>query len=239
MRTENIKKAATTTTENTPVKLHLGCGTNKLPGWINIDSVAGCQPDRVLDLMRPLPFADQSVEEILAEDLLEHFDKYMRFVVFGEWARVLRIGGRITVQVPNFKKILFRYFKFGFDNFVDFIFGENMWRSDIYIGHFGNHKWGYSEDSLKAFVSKFGVETLSLERKGLNLRLCGEKRRHIPIEEIDNLEIYSHANATGNGVPKLPLGFVRKRISQFQKNINSEGAQFPAPSAQSKNNITS
>ena len=206
---------------NQSVKLHLGCGTNKLPGWVNIDSVAGCRPDRVLDLTQPLPYPDQSVDEILAEDLLEHFDKYLRYVVFGEWARVLKVGGKITLQVPNFKKILFRYFKFGFDNFVDFIFGENMWRSEIYIGHFGNHKWGYSEESLKGFVSQFGIETLSVEPKGLNLRLFGEKRRHAPIEEIDNFEIHSHANATGQGRATLPLRFVRERIKIYQNDLRN------------------
>ena len=88
------------------MKLHLGCGTNKLAGWINIDSVKGCGPDLVHDITQPLPYDDLTIDEILAEDLLEHFDKYMRYVVFGEWARVLKLGGRITVQVPNFKKIL-------------------------------------------------------------------------------------------------------------------------------------
>src|SRR5437879_1413416 len=119
------------TPTNAILKLHLGCGTNKLAGWVNIDSVKGCQPDLVHDITQPLPYGAQTVEEILAEDLLEHFDKYMRYVVFGEWARVLKVGGRMTVQVPNFKKILLRYFKFGYENFVDFIFGENMWRSEI------------------------------------------------------------------------------------------------------------
>src|SRR3990167_8787058 len=85
-----------------PIKLHLGCGTNKLPGWVNIDSVAACRPDLVHDITTPLPYADQSADEILAEDLLEHFDKYIRFVVFGEWVRVLKVGGTVTVQVPNF-----------------------------------------------------------------------------------------------------------------------------------------
>jgi len=108
--------------EGGPIRLHLGCGTKKLQGWINIDSVHACQPDVILDISEPLPYKDLSVDEILAEDLLEHFDKYLRYVVFSEWARVLKIGGTITIQVPNFKKILFKYFKFGFDNFVDFKF---------------------------------------------------------------------------------------------------------------------
>ena len=200
----------------TSLKLHLGCGTNKFPGWVNIDSVKACQPDLVHDITTPLPYADQSADEILAEDLLEHFDKYIRFVVFGEWARVLKVGGTITVQVPNFKKILFRYFKFGFDNFVDFIFGENMWRSEFYIGHFGNHKWGYSEKSLKEFVSLFGIEPAEIKTIGLNIRLTGRKKRHIPAFELDKIMIYSHANATGIGKSRVSLGEAKAKIKAFQ-----------------------
>ena len=92
-----------------------------MEGWINIDSVAALQPDLVHDISQPLPYDDLTVDEILAEDLLEHFDKYLRFVVFYEWVRVLKIGGTMTLQVPDFKKILRKYFKFGYDNFVDFI----------------------------------------------------------------------------------------------------------------------
>jgi len=201
---------------NSALKLHLGCGTKKLDGWVNIDSVAACKPDKIHDISRPLPYAEQSVDEILAEDLLEHFDKYMRYVVMADWARVLKVGGRIIVQVPNFKKILFKYFKFGFDNFVDFIFGENMLRSEIYAGHYGNHKMGYSEQSLPAFMQLFGIEPVTVERKGLNLRFTGEKRRHVPLEELDNLMIYSHANDHGIGEAYLPLSAVREKIKEFQ-----------------------
>ena len=133
-----------------PLKLHLGCGTNKIAGWINIDAVESCKPDLLHDISQPLPYSDLTVDEILAEDLLEHFDKYSRLIVFSEWIRVLKINGIVTLQVPNFKKILFRYFKFGFENFVDFIFGENMLRSKVYIGHYGNHKWGAASASSRS-----------------------------------------------------------------------------------------
>ena len=92
------------------MKLHLGCGTKKLEGWVNIDSVPECRPDLVHDITQPLPYADQTAEELLAEDLLEHFDKYIRYPVFYEWTRVLKVGGKITLQVPDFKTILWRYF---------------------------------------------------------------------------------------------------------------------------------
>lgn len=205
------------------MKLHLGCGTKKLEGWINIDSVPECKPDLVHDITAPLPYTDQTAEELLAEDLLEHFDKYMRYPVFCEWTRVLKVGGKITLQVPDFKTILLRYFKFGYDNFVDFIFGENLWESRIYIGHFGNHKWGYSQKTLKEFASLFGIETANIRRVGLNIRLEGVKRRHVTLNDLDNVMIYSHANKFGNGQEKVTLKFAREAIRRFQESSEKAG----------------
>jgi len=201
------------------MKLHLGCGTKRLEGWINIDSVEACKPDLVHDISHPLPYDDLTVDEVLAEDLLEHFDKYLRFIVFYEWVRVLKVGGKVTLQVPNFKKILFKYFKFGYDNFVDFIFGENMWESKIYTGHFGNHKWGYSEKTLKSFVKLFGIEPVSIEKKGLNLYFVGEKRRHVTHDELDEIKIHSHANRFGGGSGDVSVGFSREKIKEFQGSV--------------------
>lgn len=205
------------------MKLHLGCGTKKLEGWINIDSVPECRPDVVHDITKPLPYADQSAEDLLAEDLLEHFDKYVRYLVFYEWTRVLKVGGKIILQVPDFKTILLRYFKFGYDNFVDFIFGENLWESKIYIGHFGNHKWGYSQKTLKEFVSVFGIEAANIRRVGLNIRLEGIKRRHVTLDELDNVTIYSHANKFGNGQERVTLKFARDAIQRFQESSEKAG----------------
>ncbi len=202
---------------NHPLKLHLGCGTKRMDGWVNVDAVKACHPDLVHDLCEPLPYPDMSVDVILAEDILEHFDKYMRYIVFSDWARVLKIGGEMTLQVPNFKKLLLRFFKFGFDNFVDMVYGENMWRSEIYNGHYGNHKWGYSARSLNAFVGLFGIESDQVDEKGLNLRFTGHKVRHVPTEELDAAEIPSHANKTGEGKDSLPVGFVRGRIKEYRE----------------------
>jgi hypothetical protein len=198
-------------------RLHLGCGPKKLDGWINIDSVKEFHPDIVHDISRPLPFADLSVDEVLAEGLLEHFDKYARYAVVYEWTRVLKIGGTITMQLPDFQKLLFRYFKFGFDKFVDLIFGENMYRSEVYIGHFGNHKFGYSPASLQKFMQLFGIEPVIVKTKSLNINFAGKKTRHVSREEIDQIEIFAYANVYGEGKPRLPFKFVREKIKYFQE----------------------
>lgn len=203
------------------IHLHLGCGTKKLKGWVNIDSVESVNPDLLHDITKPLPFEELSVDEILAEDLLEHFDKYMRFVVVYEWVRLLKIGGKLNVQVPDFKKILFKYFKFGFDNFVDFIFGENLWQSEFYLGYFGNHKWGYSKKSLVEFFQLFGLELVSLKNEGLNIRFIGKKIKHLTFDDIKNIKIHSHANKFGNGKAVISVEDAFEKIKKYQQDLSS------------------
>jgi len=198
------------------LRLNLGAADIKIPGWISVEAVKEFAPDLVHDLLKPLPYGDGVIDEILAKDLLEHFDKYMRYIVFYDWARVLKVNGVITLEVPNFKKLVFRYFKFGFDKFVDMVFGENMIRSQTYSGHYGNHKWGYSKETLTDFLRLFGIEPLSVECRGLNIIYKGSKKRHVPWKEIEHLEVYAHANAFGDR-PHLSLQEVQVKIREFER----------------------
>jgi hypothetical protein len=200
------------------MKLHVGCGTNKLRGWINIDAVPDCQPDVVHDLSEPLPYADLTADELRAEGVLEHFDKYMRYAVFSDWARTLKVGGIIYIGVPDFNKLLHKFFKFNFDGFVDTFFGENMWGGDIYIGHFGNHKWGYSHQSLTEFIRQFGIEPVEVKTKGLNILYTGRKVRHVSEDEINNLVISSHNNKFGASCDRMTFAQAKAKIDEFQKN---------------------
>ena len=193
-------------------KLNLGCGKNKMEGWVNIDSVAGQAPDLVHDMGRPLPFEDESVDEIIADGLLEHFDKYARHLAFYDWARVLKIGGKITVGVPNFPKILRRYFKFSFDDFVDTVFGENMWDGQTYLGQFGIHKWGYSERSLREFAALFGSEAEGVVKESLYIRMTGRKVRHVTAREAGGFRVYSSANAAVAKKPSLSVEEIREKV---------------------------
>lgn len=191
-----------------------------MQGWVNIDSVKAVSPDLVHDLRRPFPYEDLSVSEILAEDLLEHFDKYMRVQIFSEWARVLSIGGKITIQVPDLHKLLFyRYFKFQFDDLVDTIFGENLWNGKVYISDFGNHKWGYSPKSLTAFIGQFGIKKIEVKTVGLNIRFIGIKESHLSSEDIERLVIHSHNNKACG--PDLTFGRVKKKIGEFNNDLKA------------------
>lgn len=83
------------------MKLNLGSGNKRFPGYINIDSHAGSNPDHVLDLERdPLPFPDNSVDHVLAHHILEHLGNGF-FHLVKELYRVCKHGTVIDVRVPH------------------------------------------------------------------------------------------------------------------------------------------
>ena len=206
------------------MKLHVGCGTNKLSGWINIDGVDACKPDLVHDLSKILPYPDLSADELRADGVLEHFDKYMRYCIMSDWARVLKIGGLLHLELPDFRKLLTRFRKFyDFDGFVDTFFGENMLHGEIYIGHFGNHKWGYSRHSLIAFIKKFGIEPVEVKTKGLNINYTGRKVKHVSIAETEQWTIHSHNNKFGTSRSSLTFEEAKRKMEEFNQNIKING----------------
>jgi hypothetical protein len=86
------------------LKLNLGCGVSQMPGWINVDKMAACAPDELVDLERfPWPWRDNSVQEIRLNHVLEHLgasaDTYIG--IFKEMWRVCRDGATVTIVVPH------------------------------------------------------------------------------------------------------------------------------------------
>src|ERR1051326_1395589 len=79
------------------LKLDLGCGPNKKPGFLGVDRRAFDGVDVVTDLTGPWPWADQSVEEIHMSHVLEHFTGKERVHIFNEMHRVLIKGGKATI----------------------------------------------------------------------------------------------------------------------------------------------
>ena len=105
------------------LRLNLGCGDKILKGFVNIDVCSSCNPDVVLDLDNGLKdFANNSVDVIRAEHVLEHVDDF-GFVV-KEMYRVSKPDAVWNVYVPHysygfahpFHKRGFSRFTFGFFN---------------------------------------------------------------------------------------------------------------------------
>jgi predicted SAM-dependent methyltransferase len=79
------------------VKLNLGCNDNHLAGFVNVDI---CPPaDMIVDLRGHWPWFTDSIEHILANDVLEHLPDKIHSM--NEAHRVLKLGGRLEFCVPT------------------------------------------------------------------------------------------------------------------------------------------
>ena len=84
------------------MKLNLGCGFNKRPGYINVDKFG--EPDIRHDLESfPWPWQDNLFEEVQLIHVLEHLGKDPdSFVcIIKELFRICKNGARIFVAVPH------------------------------------------------------------------------------------------------------------------------------------------
>ena len=92
------------------VKLNLGCGNAKINGYVNIDIQSEIKPDIICDLAHTaLPFSDNSVDEIVSCDFLEHLgwegnNDHLIFILNECW-RVLKPEGKAIHNVPRYPHI--------------------------------------------------------------------------------------------------------------------------------------
>ncbi len=165
------------------IRLHIGCGTNVLAGWVNIDRVSRV-PGVVTEIdATSLPFADGSVTAVLAEHVFEHFSFAEEKLVWREMARVLRAGGELVIEVPDFEWVCRRFLE-----------AEDDWRSFYIVGHaddyagcgraldqrwgilqtmfFGNqngpgqfHRSAYTADKIRAIGRSLGFAATAVEKR--------------------------------------------------------------------------
>jgi SAM-dependent methyltransferase len=83
------------------LRLNLGCGNHRRPGFYGLDHLDLPAADIVADLNQPLDLLpDNSVDEIYTRHTLEHVTEFLPLMQ--ELHRVTRPGGRIEISVPHF-----------------------------------------------------------------------------------------------------------------------------------------
>jgi predicted SAM-dependent methyltransferase len=85
------------------LRLNLGSGSKRPPGYVNVD-LPGSGADVECDI-RALPYADGAADEVLAVHVLEHIPVADVAAVVTEWARVLKTGGRMVLELPCREKV--------------------------------------------------------------------------------------------------------------------------------------
>lgn len=137
-----------------PLKLHLGCGHQRLEGFINIDLNRTSATDIVTDISR-LPFPDESVDAIESYHVFEHLPFPKTEIYLKEWHRILKPGGTLTMELPDFDQNVSDYISGNSESLYS-IFGRQRFPGDA-------HHWGYNESRLQLILESNHFKKVSFE----------------------------------------------------------------------------
>jgi predicted SAM-dependent methyltransferase len=87
-------------------KLHLGCGSKHIKNYINIDIRYLPGVDEVDNVRFLRKYKNDSVDEIYASHVLEHFSRWEYKNVLKRWFDILKPGGTLRLAVPDFDSIV-------------------------------------------------------------------------------------------------------------------------------------
>lgn len=89
-------------------RLNIGSGGRKLEGYVNVDLQPEETPDVLCDIGRERwPFADSSVDEVVAAHVLEHLTTPEFMHCMKETYRVCKDGAKVQVKLPHPRHDLF------------------------------------------------------------------------------------------------------------------------------------
>jgi predicted SAM-dependent methyltransferase len=158
-------------------KLHLGCGSRVVPGWLNADKFSS-RADIYLNVYRRLPFPDRSFRLIYCEHLIEHLriDRVEGFL--REVHRVLEDGGLFRFSCPDLA-LFAEHYVAGDRGFFEPVLShfEGKRRTEPHrkywvlrtIGsafmsrafHFHNHRWMYDFETLSSCLEEVGFRQVT------------------------------------------------------------------------------
>ena len=157
------------------LKVHLGCGADVRPGWINIDVAAKSKDGAIVvthDLRKGLPLESDSCALIYSAHFFEHLDYRAGLRLMRDCHRALRLGGVIRFAMPNFRGMFVAYLR-GDWEYLDLVDiraalpylepGTETLVDHVNYGVYqrGEHKTIYDEEKLSLLLRSIGFSTVA------------------------------------------------------------------------------
>jgi predicted SAM-dependent methyltransferase len=166
-------------TQPQPFKLHLGCQNNYLPGYVNVDlpsdnqTVEKVRADVYADV-RDLSYHDNTVDEVRAHHLLEHFSRAQALVLLSRWHRWLKRDGLLMVETPDFEGAMRKFFTSPLPD--RFALGRHIFGSQEALWAYHLDFW--YEDKFRFVLSHLGYGEFRFEKFSNNLEQKMRSEEH-------------------------------------------------------------
>ncbi len=141
-------------------RLHIGSGSQRLPGWINVDIRPFPGVDVVTDISRGLAFSD--AEAVFAEHFLEHLAVDHALDFLAAVRRILRPQGRLRLSTPNLDWVWLTHYR------LDAAPDDKV-RAGLALNrafHGWEHKFLWNRETLELALAATGFRDLEWHRYG-------------------------------------------------------------------------
>jgi hypothetical protein len=166
--------------EGQPIKFNMGCGRDRLPGYLGVDMHSDTA-DIKQDIMK-LDLPEQCADEIFASHVIEHIPQHRAPKVLEKWLATLKDGGMLVMETPDLAGLCKDYLEQdGADQHMTAmcIYGAHVDRITPETqekGALSPHLWGYTPKSLADLCTSVGFKDIKIlpvegQHPGKNFRL--------------------------------------------------------------------
>jgi predicted SAM-dependent methyltransferase len=144
------------------MRLNIGCGGRRIAGYTGVDAVQRPAAD-IIARADKIPLPSDSVDEIMAIHLFEHFYRWECETVISEWKRLLKVGGTLVLELPNLQKCCENILSGRFDGgkHPDQLSYWGLYGDPRQEDQFMAHRWGWTPDTLRSFLTEHGFADIA------------------------------------------------------------------------------
>jgi len=143
------------------MKIDIGCGNRPKKRYIGIDRYIKKKSSIQAEALN-LPFKDGSIDAIYCSHMIEHIPHSKTDILFLEFFRVLKSGGKLELLCPDFEKIV----EMWLENNYEYRWGIGLIKIfgwERYPGDF--HYTGFSKGRMLELLPKHGFEITKIENR--------------------------------------------------------------------------